>query len=151
MAIYFEASGIAFPKIQRRDTKRWLAAVAEDNRKRVGEISYRFCTDDEILRVNQQYLQHDYYTDVITFDYSTDRFISGDVYISLDTVRTNAALYGTDFMEELRRVIAHGLLHLCGFKDKTSADAKRMRQAENHSILKWTQLRNDPKQHKQIQ
>jgi rRNA maturation RNase YbeY len=134
MAIFFEASGVAFPKIKRRDTKRWLTSVAEGKRKRLGEISYRFCTDEEILRVNQQYLQHDYYTDIITFDYSDDRFIAGDIYISLDTVRSNAVQYGTVFMEELYRVIVHGLLHLCGFKDKTPSEAKKMRQAENEAV-----------------
>ena len=113
------------PAIRRRDTSAWIKSVAATYGKRVGSIAYIFCNDDKILEVNLQYLQHDYYTDIITFDYCEDELlmekkdtISGDLFISLDTVRSNAAQQGTTYEEELHRVIIHGILHLCGINDK---------------------------------
>lgn len=134
MAITFQAEDIAFPKIKRQATKKWIESVAENYGKKIGEISYLFCNDKKILEINRQYLSHDYYTDIITFDYSEDDKISGDIIISLDTVRTNSQKYQVDFMEELHRVIIHGILHLCGINDKSAKEEIAMREAENQAL-----------------
>ena len=116
---------------KKRKTSNWLRAVAEREGRRIGEISVVFCSDPYILSVNQQYLGHDYYTDIITFDYCEGSVLSGDLIISIDTVRANAAEYGAaSFEEELSRVIVHGVLHLIGYDDHTPADQKQMRQKE---------------------
>ena len=129
------------PAIRRRDTSAWIKAVAASYGKRVGSIAYIFCNDDKILEVNRQYLQHDYYTDIITFDYCDDELmmgkkdtISGDLFISLDTVRSNAELQGTTYEEELHRVIIHGILHLCGINDKGPGEREIMEAAENKAL-----------------
>lgn len=129
------------PAIRRRDTSAWIKAVAASYGKRVGSIAYIFCNDDKILEVNRQYLQHDYYTDIITFDYCDDErmmgnkdTISGDLFISLDTVRSNAAQQGTTYEEELHRVIIHGILHLCGINDKGPGEREVMEAAENKAL-----------------
>ena len=129
------------PNIRRRDTSAWIKAVAATYGKRVGDIGYIFCNDEKILEVNRQYLQHDYYTDIITFDYSDDALltgrkdtISGDLFISLDTVRTNAEQQGTTYEEELHRVIIHGILHLCGINDKGPGEREIMEAAENKAL-----------------
>lgn len=134
MAITFQAENIGFPKIGKRDTKNWIKLIADDYGKKIGDINYLFCSDEKILEVNNQYLSHDFYTDIITFDYSEGNKISGDIFISLDTVRSNSQKYNTDFMEELHRVIIHGILHLCGIDDKSEADSQRMREAENSAL-----------------
>ncbi|MGI6047173.1 MAG: rRNA maturation RNase YbeY [Petrimonas sp.] len=134
MAITFQAENITFPKIKRQATKSWIKSVAQNYDKKIGEISYLFCDDEKILEVNREYLSHDYYTDIITFDYSEDDKISGDIIISLDTVRTNSQKYQVDFMEELHRVIIHGILHLCGLNDKSPEEEKAMREAENDAL-----------------
>ena len=102
--------------------------------KKVGEIAYIFVNDKKILDVNRQYLQHDYYTDIITFDYSDDDTISGDLFISLDTVRSNAEQIGTTYEQELRRVIIHGILHLCGINDKGPGEREKMEAAEDKAL-----------------
>ena len=129
------------PNIRRRDTSAWIKAVAATYGKRVGDIGYIFCNDEKILEVNRLYLQHDYYTDIITFDYSDDALltgrkdtISGDLFISLDTVRTNAEQQGTTYEEELHRVIIHGILHLCGINDKGPGEREIMEAAENKAL-----------------
>ena len=129
------------PAIRRRDTSTWIKAVAATYGKQVGSIAYIFCNDDKILEVNQQYLQHDYYTDIITFDYCEDELllghkdtISGDLFISLDTVRSNAEQQGTTYDEELHRVIIHGILHLCGINDKGPGEREIMETAENRAL-----------------
>lgn len=120
---------------KKRKTSNWLRAVAEREGRRIGEISVVFCSDPYILSVNQQYLGHDYYTDIITFDYCEGSVLSGDLIISIDTVRANAAEYGAaSFEEELSRVIVHGVLHLIGYDDHTPADQKQMRQKENEAL-----------------
>lgn len=134
MAITFQAENITFPKIKRQATKSWIKSVAQNYGKKISEISYLFCDDEKILEVNREYLSHDYYTDIITFDYSEDDKISGDIIISLDTVRTNSQKYQVDFMEELHRVIIHGILHLCGLNDKSPEEEKAMREAENDAL-----------------
>ena len=101
---------------------------------RVGEIAYIFCSDEKILEVNRQYLQHDYYTDIITFDYCEGKRISGDLFISLDTVRTNAEQFGAEYDTELHRVIIHGILHLCGINDKGPGEREIMEAAENKAL-----------------
>lgn len=132
--ISYHTEDIDKPKICTRRTSAWVKKVAASHGKTIGEIAYIFCSDPYILEVNKQYLQHDYYTDVITFDYTEGNKISGDVFISLDTVKSNAEQFGTDYFEELERVIIHGILHLCGFKDKEAADEARMREEENKAI-----------------
>ena len=108
--------------------------MAESYGKKVGDIAYIFCDDEKILEVNRQYLQHDYYTDIITFDYTEDNVISGDLFISLDTVRSNSEEQGTVYEEELHRVIIHGILHLCGINDKGPGERELMEQAENKAL-----------------
>ncbi|MDR2805018.1 MAG: rRNA maturation RNase YbeY [Dysgonamonadaceae bacterium] len=138
MAIRYETIDVPFPpEIKRRQTANWIKQIIAQHRKRVGDIVYIFCSDAEILRINQQYLGHDYYTDIITFDYSENDVLSGDLFISLDTVRSNAEKYQTDYPEELRRVMIHGILHLCGFKDKTPDKAKQMREKENEALSQY--------------
>ena len=134
MSITFTSEDISFPAIKKRKTAAWIKQVAESHGKIIGEINYLFCTDERILAVNNQYLAHDYYTDIITFDYSENDTVSGDIFISLDTVRTNSEKFKTNYEEELFRVIIHGVLHLCGINDKTDADAKMMRTAENEAL-----------------
>ena len=116
--ITYQTEGVDMPAIKKRETSAWIKAVAETYGKKVGEIAYIFCSDEKILEVNRQYLQHDYYTDIITFDYCEGNRISGDLFISLDTVRTNAEQFGATYETELHRVIIHGILHLCGINDK---------------------------------
>ena len=134
MAISFQAENIKLPDIKKRNTSAWIKAVAGSYSKTVGEIAYLFCNDDKILEVNRQYLKHDFYTGIITFDYSEEDKISGDIFISLDTVRSNSQKYTTDYQEELYRVIIHGILHLCGLDDSSEDEKKSMREAENSAL-----------------
>ena len=122
------------PKIKKRDTSAWIKAVAASYGRKVGEIGYLFVDDEKILEVNREYLGHDYYTDVITFDYDEDDTVSGDIVISLDTVRSNAQLFGKTYEEELFRVIIHGILHLCGINDKGPGEREIMEAAENKAL-----------------
>ncbi len=122
------------PKIRRRDNSAWVKRVAASYGRKLGDVAYIFCDDEEILRVNRQYLQHDYYTDIITFDYDEDDVISGDLFISLDTVRTNAEQLGFPYEQELNRVIIHGILHLCGINDKGPGEREIMEAAENKAL-----------------
>ncbi len=135
MAISFQSENVDFPAIKKRDTANWIKAVAKKYDRQVGEISYLFCDDKKILEINRQYLQHDFYTDIITFDYTDNKTIAGDITISLDTVRSNSQQYQTEYAEELNRVIIHGILHLCGLDDHTDSDKKAMREAENTALL----------------
>ena len=139
--ISYQVDGVKMPPIRRRDISAWIKAVAATYGKRVGDIGYIFCNDEKILEVNRQYLQHDYYTDIITFDYSDDALltgrkdtIAGDLFISLDTVRSNAEQQGTTYDEELHRVIIHGILHLCGINDKGPGEREIMEAAENKAL-----------------
>lgn len=134
MPITFQSEGIDFPGIRKRDIKNWIKLVVDGYGKKIGEVNYLFCTDEKILEVNNQYLSHDFYTDIITFDYSEGNKISGDIFISLETVGTNSQKYNTNFMEELHRVIIHGILHLCGIDDKSDDDFRKMREAENRAL-----------------
>jgi rRNA maturation RNase YbeY len=139
--ITYQTDGVKMPPIRRRNISAWVKAVAATYGKRVGDIGYIFCNDDKILEVNRQYLQHDYYTDIITFDYCDDALltgrkdtIAGDLFISLDTVCSNAQQQGTTYEEELHRVIIHGILHLCGINDKGPGEREIMEAAENKAL-----------------
>ena len=134
MAIHYFAEETQVPAIKKREISRWIKAVAATYGKTTGEISYIFCNDSRILEVNRQYLQHDYYTDIITFDYTEGNRISGDIFISLDTVKSNAQEYGQRFEDELHRIIIHGILHLCGIKDKGEKERQQMTRCENQAL-----------------
>ncbi len=136
--IRFLTDNIEMPLLDEQKVRRWIESVASDYGKRIGDVNYIFCDDEKILAVNQEFLGHDYYTDVITFDYSEGDTISGDIFISLDTVRSNAEKYGVPYGEELQRVMVHGVLHLCGVNDKGPGERKKMEAAENHALtLFW--------------
>jgi len=135
--IIFNSVNVSLPAIDREKVSAWINLVAADYGRNVGDIAYVFCDDEKILEVNRQFLQHDYYTDIITFDYSTDQYISGDLFISLDTVRSNAALVGSEYEEELHRVIIHGILHLCGLNDKGPGEREIMEAAENKALQSY--------------
>jgi len=112
----------------------WISQVIQSESKKEGDINYVFCDDDYILQINQQYLNHDYYTDIISFDYCVGNELHGDIFISIDRVRENAADYNVSFEEELKRVLIHGVLHYCGYKDKTEDEGLLMRSKENNAI-----------------
>ena len=132
--ITFQTENIEMPDINQAKIREWVKAVAASYQKRVGEIAYFFCDDEKILEVNRQYLQHDYYTDIITFDYCEGDRLSGDLFISLDTIRTNAEQFGASYEDELHRVIIHGILHLCGINDKGPGEREIMEAAENKAL-----------------
>lgn len=132
--ITYNTEGVKMPHMKKRETNAWIRAVAATYGKKVGEIGYLFVNDKKILEINREYLGHDYYTDIITFDYDEDDIINGDLIISLDTVRTNAELYGKEYEEELYRVIIHGILHLCGLNDKGPGEREIMEAAENKAL-----------------
>lgn len=134
MAISFDSENIDFPDIKKRETSAWIKKTADRYNKKIGDVAYNFCNDEKILEINRQYLDHDFYTDIISFDYSEGDIISGDIFISLDTVRSNSQKYNTDYKEELYRVIIHGILHLSGLDDKLEEDAISMREAENSAL-----------------
>lgn len=133
--ITYESEGVEMPKIRKRDVTRWIRAVAATYDKRVGDIGYLFVNDELMLDYNRKWLGHDYYTDIITFDYCDGDTISGDMVISLDTVKSNAELFGKDYKDELNRVIIHGILHLCGLNDKGPGEREIMEKAENRAML----------------
>lgn len=122
---------------QKTKYKHWIKSIILDLEKRVGEINYIFCDDEYLLDINQKYLKHDTYTDIITFDYSEKNVISGDIFISIERVKENSTQFSKGFEEELHRVLAHGILHLCGFKDKTDKESKEMREKEDWAIKKF--------------
>lgn len=132
--ISYQTEGVKMPDIKKKETTEWIKQVAAVYGKRVGDIAYIFCSDEKILEVNRQYLQHDYFTDIITFDYCAGDRISGDLFISLDTVRTNAEQFEQPYERELYRVIIHGILHLCGINDKGPGEREIMEEAENKAL-----------------
>lgn len=132
--ITYNADGVKMPNIRKRTVSAWIKAVAATFGRKVGEIGYMFVDDEKMLKVNNEYLGHDYYTDIITFDYDEGDTISGDLVISLDTVRTNAEKFGKDYNEELHRVIIHGILHLCGINDKGPGEREIMEAHENKAL-----------------
>lgn len=132
--ISYQTDGTKMPEIKKRETSAWIKKVAATYGKKCGDIAYIFCNDEKILEVNKEYLQHDYYTDIITFDYCEGDSISGDLFISLDTVRSNSEQLGVGYEQELYRVIIHGILHLCGINDKGEGEREIMEAAENKAL-----------------
>ena len=135
--VSFIADSIEMPALDKRKVTRWIRSVAADYNFAVGNINYIFCSDERELEVNRQFLGHDYYTDVITFDYTSGKTLNGDIFISLDTVRSNAEMVGAPFEEELRRIIIHGILHLTGQGDKTPETKAQMTEKEEKALAKW--------------
>jgi rRNA maturation RNase YbeY len=133
--ITYNVENVKMPAIKRRETTAWIRRVADTYGKKVGEVGYLFCDDEHILEVNREYLGHDYYTDIITFDYCEGNILSGDLVISLDTVRTNAEMFHKNYDEELHRVIIHGILHLCGLNDKGPGERELMEAAEDKALV----------------
>ncbi len=125
------------PESVNTDYTRWLKDIILSEGKKLGEINYIFCDDEYLLKVNQDYLQHDYYTDIITFDYVKGKTISGEIFVSLQRISDNASTLSKNYEEELRRVLAHGILHLCGYKDKTEEEEQLMRNKEDFYIAKY--------------
>ena len=138
--ITYNAEEIRIPIFPKRKISLWIKQVAEKYKKRVGDISYIFCTDSKILEVNNEFLNHNYYTDIITFDYSENNIISGDIFISVDTVCTNAEKFGETYSNEISRVMIHGILHLCGIDDKADGARAIMEKYENEALDMLTKI-----------
>ena len=132
--IRYIAEKVILPELKENSLNRWIKETASEYGKKTGQIVYIFCSDKRILEVNKQYLQHDYYTDIITFDYSEGAVISGDIFISIETVESNATEFKVSFAEELKRIMIHGILHLCGQDDKTPELRAEMTQKENSAL-----------------
>lgn len=132
--ISYQSVNVKVPAMKRRAVSKWVKTVAKVYGKKVADVAYIFTDDKKILEINRCYLKHDYFTDIITFDYSEGDTISGDIFISIDTVRTNAEKFGTDYVQELHRVIIHGILHLCGLNDKGPGERAGMEKAENEAL-----------------
>lgn len=137
------AQGVAMPPLDEALLRRWITAVADDHDREAAELTYIFCDDATILDVNRRFLQHDYYTDIITFDYTRGRRLRGDIYLSLDTVASNAEMLGVDYNRELHRVIIHGVLHLCGIDDKAPGQRQIMESHEDKSLEILSQLKEN--------
>ncbi|MCU4162427.1 rRNA maturation RNase YbeY [Carboxylicivirga caseinilyticus] len=136
--VHFQSENGYVPEVITDVVRLWIESVTKSHGFQLGEINYFFCTDEYILQTNRQYLNHDYYTDIITFDYSLNNVISGDLIISLDTVKSNADLLNISYNTELLRVVIHGILHLCGFKDKTKEEEVKMRELEDQALNLYT-------------
>ena len=135
--ITFNTQGTAMPDIREAEVSTWVRQVAKSYGKVVGDVNYIFVDDETMLDINRRFIGHDYYTDHIGFDYSSGDSLSGDIYISIDTVKSNAELFGVTENEELHRIIIHGLLHLCGLRDKTDEERTLMQQAEDKALELW--------------
>ena len=135
--ISFNVKDVNMPELDFDKIDVWLREVAVNYNKRIGNLNYLFCDDNEILRVNKEFLNHDYFTDIITFDYSRKDKVSGDIFISLDTVKSNSRELSVTYESELLRVIAHGLLHLCGIDDKGPGEREIMEENENKALDLW--------------
>ncbi len=140
MAIRFSVQDVHFELENEQNLKKWISNVVLRRGKAVGNISYLFCDDNYLLGVNRQYLNHDTYTDIITFDYVVGNLISGDIMISVDRVGENAEKFGVPFEQELHRVVIHGVLHLLGQGDKTDSEAAEMRRLENEALALWNEM-----------
>lgn len=125
------------PESVSADYKKWLEDIILSEEKKLGEINYIFCDDEYLLKINQDYLQHDYYTDIITFDYVKGKTISGEIFVSLQRISDNASTLSKNYEEELRRVLAHGILHLSGYKDKSEEEEKEMRRKEDFYLAQF--------------
>lgn len=140
MAIYFSSENIKFDLRGKLKVKKWITDLIKAQNKKVGDICYLFCDDAYLIEVNRTYLDHDTYTDIITFDYVEGDTISGDILISVERVKENAQLFNTTFDQELHRVIIHGVLHLLGQGDKTEAEAAQMRKKEEAALALWNTM-----------
>ena len=140
MSIYFSTEKLDFELENELRVKRWITAIVNAQNKRVGNIGYLFCDDAYLINVNRTYLNHDTYTDIITFDYVEGNVISGDIMISVERVRENAALFNSSFEQELQRVIIHGVLHLLGQADKSDEEAAEMRKKEESALALWNTI-----------
>lgn len=143
MAIVFSNNKDKFKLKKSALIKKWIEKVAAKEKRTVGDLSYVFMSDEELLKINQQFLKHNTYTDIITFDYSENKKISGEIFISVDRVEENAKKMGTTFEDEIHRVIIHGVLHLCGYKDKTKIDSDNMRKQEDKALRVFNALTNE--------
>lgn len=137
MAIFFNTEDIKEVSIERNKIKAWLKSAIEHEKHRLGDLSFIFCSDEYLLKINKQYLNHDYYTDIITFDYVENNKVSGDLFISIDRVVENAETFKVDFNLELRRMMIHGVLHLLGYKDKLDDEKALMTEKENFYLSKF--------------
>ena len=140
MAIFFSNEHVDFALLESERVKKWITHVVRARGKRVGEVNYIFCDDAYLLEVNRTYLDHDTYTDIITFDYVAGNIVSGDIFISIERVRENARLFDTSFEHELHRVLIHGILHLLGQGDKSEREAKEMRNLEEECLKIWNTI-----------
>ena len=140
MAIFFSTENIDFELENELKVKKWILAVVSAQGQRVGNLNYLFCDDAYLIDVNRTYLNHDTYTDIITFDYVEGNVVSGDILISVERVRENAVLFNSSFEQELRRVIIHGVLHLLGQADKSDEDASEMRRKEELALALWNTI-----------
>ncbi len=140
MAIYFSSENTHFDLKGKMKVKKWISDIIKAQHKKVGDISYLFCDDAYLIEVNRTYLNHDTYTDIITFDYVEGDLISGDIMISVERVEENAKLFNTTFDQELHRVIIHGVLHLLGQGDKSDAEAAQMRKKEEAALVLWNSM-----------
>ncbi|MFM2227089.1 MAG: rRNA maturation RNase YbeY [Bacteroidota bacterium] len=132
--ISFHNEGVTTKTPSKRLLKAWIKEFVSNHGKKIGELAFIFCSDEKILEVNQNFLQHDYYTDIITFDYCEDEIVSGDIFISVERVKENAYFHNVEYKEELLRVLAHGVLHLIGFQDKSTKKKKEMTENEDLCI-----------------
>ena len=137
MAISFASYDIDFELLEPQRIKQWIKTIIQQSNCRVGSIGYLFCSDDHLITINRQFLNHDTFTDIITFDYVECDRISGDIMISIDRVRENAGIFGVPFDHELHRVIIHGILHLLGQGDKSEEEAAQMRSKEERALIIW--------------
>jgi rRNA maturation RNase YbeY len=135
--IYFCCEDVNYVLASKRKIRFWLSLVLEQEKKKTGNISYIFCSDDYLLKLNNQYLNASYLTDVITFDYTEKNLVSGDVFISVERVKENAKSYKQTCFQEMLRVMLHGILHLCGYKDKTEKETAAMRKKEDYYLRKF--------------
>ena len=140
--ILYNVIDVKMPEFPKRKITNWIKEVAAGYNNNIGDISYIFCSNEKILELNIQYLSHNYFTDIITFDYSEKCILAGDIFISLDMVRSNAEKFKVQYQEELFRVIIHGILHLCGIRDKSTKDSVRMKNCENEALQSLNLVEN---------
>jgi probable rRNA maturation factor len=134
MSIQYFNEDVPLPKLKKRRTTNWIKSIIDAEEKKCGDISFIFCSDEYLLEVNKKYLNHDYYTDIITFDYVSENLMNGDIFISVDRILENSRVFKTTFDNELSRILAHGVLHLIGYKDKNVKDKKMMTFKEDYYL-----------------
>lgn len=133
-SIHFHSECISFALKQKKQAKNWIKTIAESFKKEIDFINFIFCSDNYLKEINHKHLNHNYFTDIVTFNYNSENKISGDLFLSIDRIRENAKTYQVTFEEELHRVMCHGILHLIGFNDKTASEQKIMREKENFCL-----------------